>query len=92
MSFESLYELLYNTFMTKTSPNPETYRPLLGKEANLALFKLVAQKNKVALSPLGVNIYLRKMIAHWWVQEFPDEECPIKTKPYNQDLDIVQSA
>jgi len=76
--------------MAKT-PNPKNYRPLLGEDANRALFRLVEHRNERALNPLGVNEYIRKMISHWYSQEFPDEECPIQTKTYYQDLDIVQS-
>lgn len=72
--------------------NPETYRPLLGKEVNVCLFRLVEKRNRQALNPLGANEYLRKMIEHWWNQEFPGEPFP-ETKPYQKDIDfeIVQS-
>ena len=72
-------------------PNPKTYRPLLGKETNLALFELVRSQNEQALTPLGVNDYLRKMIRHWWEREFPGVPYPAKVKPYYYDLDFVQS-
>jgi hypothetical protein len=77
----------------KKFPNPETYRPLLGKEVNQALFRLVESRNSKALAPLAVNEYLRKMIEHWWSQEFPDVPFPMQTKPYQKGLDfeIVQS-
>ena len=72
-------------------PNPESYRPLLGKETNQALFRLVQHRNQKAIMQLSVNDYLRKMIAHWYSQEFPDEKFPIELKPYIEDIEIVQS-
>jgi hypothetical protein len=79
--------------MERKMPNPETYRPLLGAEVNTALLQLVEHRNAQALQPLGVNEYLRKMIAHWWNQEFPGVPFPAQTKPYQKgiDFEIVQS-
>ena len=82
---------LYTKAMCKMhTPNAETYRPLLGEAVNVALFRLVMKRNTDALIPLGVNEYLRKMIKHWWNQEFPGEPFPSKVKPYYKDF--VQSA
>lgn len=74
------------------TPNPETYRPWLGEDVNKALFQLVAHKNAQALTPLGVNEYLKKMVSHWWKNEFPNDEFPAETKLFLYDLDFVQSA
>lgn len=72
-------------------PNPQTYRPLLGVSVNKAVILLAQKRNSTALQTLSVNEYLRKMIKHWWEQEFPDIPFPGVVKPYVEDLDFVQS-
>ena len=72
-------------------PNPDSWRPDLGKGVTIAIIKLVAKKNKVALKPLSHVAYLRKMVAHWWEQEFPGKPFPAETENYYEDLDFVQS-
>lgn len=76
----------------KHYPNPETYRPWLGANVNSALVELAKHENVDALDSLSVSDYLEKMIAAWWVKEFPEIPVPFKTKRYDKDLDFVQSA
>jgi hypothetical protein len=76
----------------KHYPNPETYRPWLGIEVNVAIIRLAQHKNADAFDALSVSDYLEKMILHWWRQEFPDQPLPFKSKRYEKDLDFVQSA
>lgn len=72
-------------------PNPQTYRPWLGQDVNLALFELTQHKNNIAMSDLSASDYLEKMIAHWWKQEFPERPVPFQCKRFDEDLDFVQS-
>lgn len=74
------------------NPNIATYRPYLGRRVNEALVELVKHKNATALVELSVTDYLEKMIAHWWMNEFPDKPVPHETKAFHEDLDFVQSA
>lgn len=77
--------------MASHIPNSQTYRPWLGEKVNQALFRLAEHKNETALVPLSVSDYLEKMIAHWWINEFPNEPIPFEVKAYFEDLDFVQS-
>lgn len=72
-------------------PNADTYRPYLGKDVNIALFDVVASRNKKGLTQLSVTDYLEKMISHWYRSEFPDRPTPFSTKAYIEDFDFVQS-
>lgn len=67
-------------------PNPETYRPWLGVDVNMALIRLAMKKNSGALSPLSVSDFIEKMVAHWWKKEFPNEPVPFQTKRYDEDV------
>lgn len=78
--------------MTTHYPNPSTYRPWLGGKVNEALIRIVMKKNETALKSLSVSDYLEKMIAYWWEKEFPSIPVPFKTKRFDKDLNIVQSA
>jgi len=60
------------------------------RDVNRALIRLAMKKNASALSPLSVSDLIEKMIAHWWTNEFPDEDVPFDVKRY--DADFVQSA
>ena len=77
--------------MASHIPNSDNYRPYLGEAVNLALFKIVAKRNRDNLTALSVKDYLEKMILHWYRKEFPDEAIPFKTKAYIEDFDFVQS-
>lgn len=70
------------------TPNPDTYRPWLGKEVNRALFILVRHRNSKALSSLSVSDYIEKMVASWWKNEFPDVPVPFQCSRYYDDLDL----
>jgi len=72
-------------------PNADTYKPYLGKAVNLALFEVVASRNRKGLMKLSVTDYLEKMILHWYMSEFPNRPVPFSTKAYIEDFDFVQS-
>lgn len=70
-----LYNMLYNNRM-RHSPNPESWRPALGPAYVTALVKVVEKRNQGALTEIGALDWLRKMIHHWYVREFPGEPFP----------------
>jgi hypothetical protein len=77
----------------KHYPNPETYRPWLGKAVNTALIELARHKNADALDALSVSDWLEKIVRHWWENEFPGKPFPASSpKRYDKDIDFVQSA
>jgi len=76
--------------MDKHIPNPKSWRPPLGYYYVVALIKLAEKRNASAMVKIGALDWLRKMIRHWWGNDFPGEIFPgdVSEPRYYIDLDF----